>query len=109
LISRAWVLAMIVMRLRPLLGKHDTVPAVSASTETPSDEHISVLGLSHNYFKTNLVNHFDILFRQRKIVWPSRTGLPAPSTMTKTQVNYYHKYLLVAMGSHPYYHMCALH
>ena len=57
----------------------DTVPAVSAVTETSSDEPISVIGLSQKHFKTKLVNHFDILFRQNKIVWPSWTGLPVPS------------------------------
>ena len=57
----------------------DTVPAVSAVTETSRDEPISVIGLSQKHFKTKLVNHFDILFRQNKIVWPSWTGLPVPS------------------------------
>ena len=35
----------------------DTVPAVSAVTETSRDEPISVIGLSQKHFKTKLVNH----------------------------------------------------
>jgi hypothetical protein len=56
----------------------DTAPAISASTESQTDGPISVLSLSQNYFKNKLVNHFDILFWQNKIVWPSRTGVQAP-------------------------------
>jgi hypothetical protein len=63
----------------------DTAPAISGSTESPiastessSDEPISVLSLSQNSFKNKLINHFDILFQQNKIVWPSRTGVQTP-------------------------------
>jgi hypothetical protein len=35
--------------------------------------------LSLPYFRDKLVKHFDILFRQNKIKWPTRMGAPAPN------------------------------
>jgi hypothetical protein len=37
--------------------------------------------LSLPYFRDKLVQHFDILFRQNKIKWPTRMGAPAPPTL----------------------------
>jgi hypothetical protein len=36
--------------------------------------------LSQDYFRTRLVEYFDILFKKNRIQWPSRTGLAELTT-----------------------------
>jgi DDE superfamily endonuclease len=51
----------------------------SGSIPYPGDIGIRVVkNLSLDYFRHRLVEHFNILFRQGKIQWPSRTGVQAP-------------------------------
>jgi DDE superfamily endonuclease len=39
----------------------------------------SVCRMPYNYFRDRLVEHFSILYEQRKIVWPSRNGQHRPT------------------------------
>ena len=38
--------------------------------------------LSLPFFRSKLVEHFDILFKQNRIKWPSRNGLATPGVVT---------------------------
>lgn len=42
------------------------------------DNAIPVSKLSLVLFKSKLIEHFDILWKQNKIKWPSRTGSDPP-------------------------------
>jgi hypothetical protein len=47
---------------------------ISGNEPTPSTGGIRVVRtLRQDYFKRKLIEHFDILFRQNKIKWPSRS------------------------------------
>ena len=42
-------------------------------TYSPGDGQVRVIReLDFDYFRARLVEHFDILFKQQKIVWPTR-------------------------------------
>ncbi|KAL7544770.1 hypothetical protein ACHAWF_008135 [Thalassiosira exigua] len=45
------------------------------------DELVYVQKLDLTYFKSKLVGHFDICWKQHKIRWPSRTGSDPPPTI----------------------------
>jgi hypothetical protein len=45
-----------------------------------SDGAMMVRSLTMEQFRKRLVKHFNIAFACREIVWPSRTGVPAPIT-----------------------------
>jgi hypothetical protein len=45
-----------------------------------SDGAVMVRHLTMEQFRKRLVKHFNIAFACREIVWPSRTGVPAPIT-----------------------------
>jgi hypothetical protein len=56
------------------------------SDASGGDKHVPIAirrGLDQRYFKVKLIDHFDILFRQNKIDWPSRTGLAVPTWYTE--------------------------
>jgi hypothetical protein len=42
----------------------------------------AVRKLSLQFFRSKLVEHFDILFKQNQIKWPSRNGLTTPGVVT---------------------------
>jgi hypothetical protein len=42
----------------------------------------AVRKLSIQFFRSKLVEHFDILFKQNQIKWPSRNGLTTPGVVT---------------------------
>ena len=43
-----------------------------------NNEFQFVRAIHHNTFRQKLINHFDILFTQHKIKWPTRTGQVVP-------------------------------
>ena len=42
----------------------------------------TVRELDPEFFRKNLVEHFDIMYKRNQIVWPSRTGLPPPASVS---------------------------
>jgi hypothetical protein len=75
------------MRTFNVLGMGPGTNAEESNSDK-AEEHVSenpatrdcrlVRNLSLPYFRDRLVKHFDILFRQNKIKWPTPMGAPAP-------------------------------
>eukprot|EP00984_Skeletonema_dohrnii_P001035 scaffold327_cov200-Skeletonema_dohrnii-CCMP3373.AAC.1 len=61
------------------LGVHSSsLPAVPEVENVPGPTQVCKMDLLT--FKSKLINHFDIMWKQRRIEWPSRDGSnPAPS------------------------------
>ena len=61
--------------LTGMFGEADESNENEDNNDTGDDdsEEVRVVGkLSFNYFRERLIEHFDILFKNKKIVWPTR-------------------------------------
>ena len=53
-----------------------------------TDGCIRVNSLTLESFRNRLINHFDILWRQNQILWPTRTGTEPPSRIDEPNERY---------------------